>query len=126
MCVFSTCFLQVRFNVHEGAQYGTNGAGSGQHAALPSVLFCTEEGALCRVSTADAGAATAGAVQPPPVGQPEEVVWQGSGGTSTTRRGLQVLSKLSSSYNSFDLGGPLGSDVIAVTGRQTLQYMQLL
>ncbi|GLC34636.1 hypothetical protein PLESTB_001239900 [Pleodorina starrii] len=113
---------EVRFDTREGAQYGADASG-GQHAPLPSVLFCTEDGALCRVSAAEAAAAAAS--QPQAFGRthvPAELTWQQErhGGR---RGGPQVLTQLPAAINSFDIGGPFGTDVVAVTGRQTLMYM---
>ncbi|EFJ49489.1 hypothetical protein VOLCADRAFT_120749 [Volvox carteri f. nagariensis] len=108
---------EVRFDTREGAQYGAEASG-GQQAPLPSVLFCTEDGALCRVSASDAAAAAAAT---PHFGRMEELTWQGS------RRGApQILTELPAAINSFDLGGPFGTDVVAVTGRQSLLYMQVV
>eukprot|EP00198_Chlamydomonas_reinhardtii_P012438 XP_001701775.1 hypothetical WD40 domain protein [Chlamydomonas reinhardtii] len=36
----------------------------------------------------------------------------------------EVLAQLPVAVNSFDVGGPFGADVVAVTDRQTLMYMQ--
>ena len=100
--------MQVRFDTREGAQYSASSGGS--QAPLPAVLFCTEDGGLCRVS-ADTAAGT---------GRMEELTWQGR---QAGARGPQVLAQLPVAFNSFDVGGPFGADVVAVTARQTLLYM---
>jgi hypothetical protein len=110
---------QVHFDTREGAQYSAGG----QQVSLPSVLFCTEDGALCRVSAADSAAAVAAASssQSQPYGRMEELTWQGR---QAARRAPQALAQLPAAINSFDLGGPFGTDVVAVTARQTIMYMQ--
>ncbi|PNH07212.1 hypothetical protein TSOC_006333, partial [Tetrabaena socialis] len=123
----------VRFDTREAVQYGNDApppAGGGQQSPLPAVLYCTEDGALCRVSADSAAATAAGAEggRQQGAGRVEEVFWQRQARVSSAGGGggrrSQVLAQLPVAVNSFDVGGPFGSDLVAVTGRQTLLYMQ--
>ncbi|KAG2501025.1 hypothetical protein HYH03_000845 [Edaphochlamys debaryana] len=114
---------EVRFDTREGTQYGSDAPTGGAQAPLPAVLFCTEDGALCRASASGEAALGGGS------SRMEEVAWRGSSGggigMGASRRGVSTLAQLPVAINSFDVGGPFGSDVVAVTGRQTLLYMQV-
>ncbi|GIL72174.1 hypothetical protein Vretimale_326 [Volvox reticuliferus] len=83
------------WEVHFDTRESTQSS-TGQQAPLPSVLYCTEDGGLFHVSATEGPAA----------------------------RGPQVLTQLPVAINSFDVGGPFGTDVAAVTDRQTLMFMQ--
>ncbi|KXZ44341.1 hypothetical protein GPECTOR_69g434 [Gonium pectorale] len=114
---------EVRFDTREGGADGASNGGA--QASLPAVVYCTEDGALCRVSADPAAAAAGGAGW-----RPEELGWgstarqSSAGGSGAARRGGETsLLSLPVAINSFDVGGPFGSDVVAVTGRQTLIYL---
>lgn len=107
---------QVRFDTREAAYGATDAPTGGPTAPLPAVLFCTEDGTLARASASPAGS-----------GAPADGVLALGWGQQTRDRGgsssrHQVLQQLPTAINSFDVGGPFGRDIVAVTGRQTLMY----
>ncbi len=108
---------QVRFDTREAAYGAADAPTGGTTAPLPAVLFCTEDGTLARASAAPvgSGAPADGALALGWGQQPRD-----RGGNSSSRH--QVLQQLPTAINSFDVGGPFGRDIVAVTGRQTLLY----
>lgn len=106
---------QVRFDtLEERHGSGATSANGGAQAPLPSLLFCTEEGRLCRASAS--GPATSD--WPQQQAAKQALPDGGTGGLAST-----TLVKQPASVNSFDVGGAYDPDIVCVTDHQSLLYL---